>query len=74
MKWNLHGSLTQTYKKLPKTNKFKPIHLNLNRYFILTKSDKQYVCVVMYFVDLIKYKLPAARYHYFYPKKYFDKN
>ena len=41
---------------------------------MLTESDKQYVCVVMYLVDLIKYKLSPAHYHYFYPKKYFDKN
>ena len=41
---------------------------------MLTKSDKQYACVVMSFVDLIKYKLLPAHYHYFYPKMYFDKN
>ena len=40
----------------------------------MTKSDKQYACVVMYFVELIKCKLSAAHYNYFYPKKYFDKN
>ena len=40
---------------------------------MLTKIDKQYVCVVMYFVDLQKYKLPAAHYHHFYPKNIFLK-
>ena len=58
----------QTYKKETKTNKLK------QRHFILIKSDKQYVCVIMYFVDLPKYKLPAAHYHHFNSKKYFDKN
>ena len=68
-KWNLHASPTQTYKKQPKIKKLK------QRHFILTKSDKQYGCVVMYFVDVQKYKLPATHYHHhFYPKKYFDKN
>ena len=52
-----------TYKNSPKP-------LNLNKDFILTKSDKQYVCVVMYFNDLQKYKLPTAHY-YFYPQKVF---
>ena len=41
----------------------------------MTKRDKQYVCVVMYFIDLQEYKLPAAHcHHHFYRKKYFDKN
>ena len=42
---------------------------------MLIKSDKQYVCVLMNFVDLQKYKLSAAHcHHHFYQKKYFDKN
>ena len=66
-KWNLHTSPTHMYKKQPKTNKFK------QRHFILTKSDKQNVFVVMYFVEFQKYKLPAAHCH-FLPKKYIDKS
>ena len=62
-----HFPHADVQKIAPKTNKFK------QRRFTSTKSDKKYVCVVIYFVDLIKYKLPAAH-HYFYPKKYFDKN
>ena len=65
-KWNLHTSLTETYEKYPKP-------INSNKDFTLTKSDKQYVCVVMYFNDPQKYKLRTAHY-YFYPPKYFDKN
>ena len=47
--------------------------INISKDFTLTKSDKQYVCAVMYFTDLQKYKLRTAHY-YFYPPKYFDKN
>ena len=57
-KWNLHTSPTKKY--IDKKD------------FILTKSDKQYVCVVMYFNNLQKHKLPTAHY-YFYLQKYFDK-
>ena len=63
-KWNLHSSPTQMYKIYSKTNKFK------ERHFISTKRDK-HVWVVTYFVDLQKYKLPAAYCHHFSPQKIF---
>ena len=63
-KWNLHNSPMDTYKSSPKP-------INLNKDFILTKSDKQYVYVVIYFNDLQKYKLSTAHY-YFYPQKVFS--
>ena len=64
----LHADIQKKFK----TNKFKQTH------FILTKSYK-HIWVVMYYVDLQKYKLPAAYYHHFpsppqKKKNFFDKN